>query len=357
MQLPPFDEDDDASYESGVLEHTPKGVPEKSVSKGLQVAIQGTSLTAQERLDTIVARLVDCIPSRSFAAKLIEAGLVTVDGKQVKPSFRVEPRHQVLVDISFLETKGASPRGEAMPLHILFEDNDILVLNKPAGLVVHPGAGVSSGTLVNAILAHCGTTLPSLGGAERAGIVHRLDRDTSGVMVVAKSQRALTELSRQFASHTQERRYLALCYSKPPETAGTLETWHGRDPRNRLRFAVVSDGQGKKARLDYKVQAVFANERASLVECLLHTGRTHQIRVQLTSVKAPLLGDALYGAPQKPLSENKATVAALTKLLTRQMLHARLLSLTHPATGERMVFESQPPSDFQEVLTLLRSMN
>jgi 23S rRNA pseudouridine1911/1915/1917 synthase len=325
-------------------------------SFGNLVTIAGASLNAPERLDVVVARLVDAIPSRSFAARLIDAGLVLVDGKRVKASFRVETRHTVEVDISFLERASTPPQGEAIPLTILFEDDDILVIDKPAGLVVHPGAGVSSGTLVNAVLAHCGSTLPSLGGAERAGIVHRLDRDTSGVMVVAKSQRALTELSRQFSSHTQERRYLALCYGTPPLPSGTLETWHGRDPRNRLRFAVVAEGQGKRARLDYTVNTVFGEERASLVECLLHTGRTHQIRVQLTSVRAPLLGDALYALPQKPLSDNKSDAAALGKLLNRQMLHARLLALTHPASGSRMVFESQPPADFQEVVMHLKMM-
>lgn len=319
------------------------------------VRIEGSSLAEPARLDVIVARLVEAVPSRSFAAKLVERGFARVDGKAVKPSHKVEPRHVVEVDLSFLDAADAPPEAEAIPLAILHEDSHILVVDKPVGLVVHPGAGVSGGTLVNAVLAHCGPTLPSLGGPARAGIVHRLDRDTSGVMVVAKTPLALAELSRQFASHAQERRYLALCYGVPDPSSGDLETWHGRDPANRLRFAVVPEERGKRARLSYETLEPLAHGTAALVECRLHTGRTHQIRVQLTHVGHPLLGDALYGRPHGSLANHKALWARLSRALSRQMLHAAVLGLTHPATGEPLVFRSEPPADFAGVLALLRS--
>ena len=326
------------------------------------LSIDGASLAQPERLDVVVTRCIEQVPSRSFAARLIEKGYVRVDGRTAKPSLKIEPRHTVEIDLSFLDAAEAQaaeavPRAEPIPLAIVFEDADVLVVNKQAGLVVHPGAGVPNGTLVNAVLAHCGVTLPTLGEPGRAGIVHRLDRDTSGVMVVAKSQRALTELSRQFATHAQDRRYLALCYGVPDPAAGEIETWHGRDPRNRLRYAVQPDGQGKRARLAYAIKETFAGEAASLVECRLFTGRTHQIRVQLTHLHHPLLGDALYGSPHASLQRRKALWAALRACATRQMLHAAFLAFTHPATGEALSFAVEPPADFAESLRLLRMSN
>ena len=256
------------------------------------------------------------------------------------------------VDLSFLQTRSEIPQAESIPLHIVFEDEDLLVINKPVGMVVHPGAGVFSGTLVNAVLAHCGATLPSLGEPARAGIVHRLDRDTSGVMVVAKSQLALTELSRQFADHSQKRIYMALVYGKP-EKSGHIETWHGRDPRNRIKYASLPEGQGKKAILDFRLRETFHAGLVSMVECELYTGRTHQIRVQMTSLKHPLLGDSLYGTPSPSLKANKELWAALQILLTRQMLHAHLLGFRHPRTGQVLTFECPPPPDFTEVVAAL----
>jgi 23S rRNA pseudouridine1911/1915/1917 synthase len=331
------------------------GAPDEIDLTPGEAFIDGSGLDTPERLDVVLARIIDAIPSRSFAARLIENGLVTVNGKVVKASMRLEARHVARIDLSFLSAVSGVPTGERIPLAILHEDDDILIIDKPAGMVVHPGAGVSSGTLVNAVLAHCGSTLPSLGGPQRAGIVHRLDRDTSGVMVVAKSQRALTGLSRQFASHSQERRYLALCQGAPTPSEATILTAHGRDPRNRLRYAVLPEGQGKSARMDYAVKELFLHGGASLVECLLHTGRTHQIRVQLTHARAPLLGDAVYGSALASLRADKSLKAALLGAAKRQMLHARVLALTHPASGERLRFVSEPPADFATVLNILRN--
>lgn len=317
--------------------------------------VEVTEAFVGERLDSAVFKLVDAIPSRSFAAKLIDSSLVVVNGKPAKPSLRLKETDVLTVDLSALDTAaGTPPKGEKIPLEIMFEDEHIIVINKNAGMVVHPGAGVSSGTLVNAILSHCGSTLPSLGGPERAGIVHRLDRDTSGVMVVAKSQLALTRLSQQFASHAHDRRYRALVYLKPQPPEGEITTWHGRDPKNRLRYAVVEESKGKEAKLRYRTVTSYLDGLASEVECELHTGRTHQIRVQMLHIKCPLMGDALYGRPPDRLVRNKEIWAKLTKLLTRQMLHAASLGITHPATDARLSFQSEPPSDFAEVRAALQ---
>jgi 23S rRNA pseudouridine1911/1915/1917 synthase len=315
-----------------------------------------------ERLDVFLFRHLEEIPSRNFASRLIEKGFVEIAGKKTKPSFKVEAHHVVKVDPSFWVNAQCSlePLPQNIPLQILFEDNDILVIHKPAGLVVHPGAGVSEGTLVNAVLAHCGCTLPTLGGPERAGIVHRLDRDTSGVMVVAKSQKALTSLSAQFAQHSQLRRYLAIAFDNNEQRApeGDIETFHGRDTRHRTRYAVVAEDQGKKAKLHYKILASSTHPKGfgghRLVQCTLHTGRTHQIRVQLTYVGMPLVGDGIYGFPRGRGTEDKEHMARLRRLATRQMLHAQVLGITHPTFGTPLVFEAEPPADFKEVTEFLK---
>lgn len=305
------------------------------------------------RLDLALFKLVEEIPSRNFASKLIEAGAVQVNRKPVKASHKLRLADIIYIEDSFFESQGAEPLGESIPLSILFEDKDILVINKAAGMVVHPGAGVSSGTLVNAVLGYCGQTLPSLGLPARAGIVHRLDKDTSGVMVVAKSQLALTKLSEQFANHTQERLYEALVYEVPQPIQGTIETLHGRDPRNRLRFAVVPSG--KEAVLNYAVQSTFRHGLFSEVQCKLHTGRTHQIRVQMAHVGCGLLGDALYAKVPQVVKNEKAIVARLQKLLTRQMLHAKLLGFAHPVTGDFVTFTCDAPTDYAAVREFLSS--
>lgn len=313
------------------------------------------------RLDFALTRLLELIPSRSFAQKLLESQAVLVSGKLRKSSWILKADDVIEVDLSALKPPPSVPQPQTIPLDIIFEDKDILVINKPAGLVVHPGAGVPDGTLVNAVLAHTGATLPSLGDPLRAGLVHRLDRDTSGVMVVAKTQRALTELSRQFAEHAQLRRYLALVFGEPTHTPRVVETWHGRDPKNRLKYAVLPEGQGKSARMQIKTEKVFAGGKASLVVCELYTGRTHQIRVQMAHLGHGLLGDALYGASAtsgsatgaNAMMKDKPLWAKVRAAAPRQMLHAALLGITHPVSGERLEFEIQPPQDFQVLEKLL----
>lgn len=310
---------------------------------------------ASQRVDAALVQMFDSIPSRSFAAKLIENKLVKINGKVVKASMRLAGLETIELDSSCFRSAESSPKAESIPLNIIFEDEHILVINKPAGLVVHPGAGNPSGTLVNAVLGHCGNTLPSLGNETRAGIVHRLDRDTSGVMVVAKTQLALTRIATQFASHQQHRRYLAIVQNVPNPKEGTIETWHGRDQTNRIRFAVVAEGCGKIARMRYRVLESLATEKAALVSCELLTGRTHQIRVQMKHIRCPLIGDTVYGGDGGALREQKSLWSEIKKLTTRQMLHAEQLSFEHPATGERLCFTSPPPDDFVATLELLRT--
>jgi 23S rRNA pseudouridine1911/1915/1917 synthase len=310
----------------------------------------------KQRLDVFITKYFDFIPSRSFAQKLVLNQKVVVDNKFEKPSYLLKTNQVISVDCSFLTEMTAEPVGEKIPLTILFEDEHLIVINKSAGMVVHPGAGVSSGTLVNAILAHCGQTLPSLGAPHRAGIVHRLDRDTSGVLVVAKSQLALTSLSQQFADHSQQRIYQTLVYGTPSVTSQKLENWHGRDPRNRIKFSVQPEGVGKKAILNYSVKESLASKLCSLVECQLYTGRTHQIRVQMANIKHGIIGDALYASIPSNIKNNKPLYSYLTSKVLRQMLHATSLQFKHPATKDLVFFSAPPPPDFQITLDYLRTV-
>lgn len=306
----------------------------------------------QQRLDVVVSTLCPHIPSRAWVQRLIQQGAVAVNGKvQTKPSYKVAQAQSLVVDSSALAVVESAPLGEAIALSILYEDDHILVVDKAAGMVVHPGAGVHSGTLVNAILAHCGCTLPSLGTSHRAGIVHRLDKDTSGVMVVAKSTHALTTLSRQFAAHAQTRVYVALVYGTPVPAQGRIETWHGRHAQHRLKYAVQPDGTGKKAILDYAVRTPLADGLVSLVECRLFTGRTHQIRVQMSHLGHGIIGDTLYTAPRSVAPCKGTPIGGYIKQHTkRHMLHASVLEFLHPVTQEPLSFEAPLPPDFADAM-------
>lgn len=308
------------------------------------------------RLDIALNRLFEVVPSRSYGAKLIERQRVRLNGKTAKASNRVNAGDLLSLNLSFLSETHEIPEPENIPLEIIFEDEHLIAINKPANLVIHPGAGIHSGTLVNAILAHCGVTLPTLGGPARAGIVHRLDRDTTGVMVVAKTQAALTGLAAQFAAHTHGRLYEALVYQSPKPIDGKIETWHIRDPRNRLRFACSpAEGQGKRAALSYSTQETFGENIAAKVRCELETGRTHQIRVQMTHIGCPLIGDSLYGNPGPRARSTPGLIGQLQKIAHRQMLHATTLTLTHPISKTHLAFESKLPDDFIAVMEILRT--
>lgn len=304
----------------------------------------------QTRLDVFVFQVCDSLPSRTYAAKLIQKGSVLVNGKLRKASFHLKQNDHVEIDVSFLQEQHSPPKAESIDLNIVYEDDDILILNKPAGLVVHPGAGVANGTLVNALLAHCGGVIPSLGEPERAGIVHRLDRDTSGVMVAAKTQLALSVLSQQFATHQHVRIYHAICYGVFEQKEGRVETGYGRDPRNRLKYKVFPVDEGKKAILNYKVLKEFCENKFSLVECTLETGRTHQIRVQMAALKHPVVGDILYSQIPQNFQNNKRVFDIVKQYAKRQLLHATTLKIIHPKTKEMMAFVSEYPTDFQEFL-------
>ena len=289
--------------------------------------------------------------SRSRVKALIEAGHASRDGVPLREP--AEPvRASATYALTLPPTVAASPRAQAIPLPILYEDADLLVLDKPAGLVVHPAPGNEDGTLVNALIAHCGDTLPGIGGERRPGIVHRLDKDTSGVMVVAKTDAALAALSAAFAARDLDRAYLALVWGVPVPAAGRIEGAIGRDPRERKRMAVVARG-GKPALTHYRTLAAHP-PAAALLECRLATGRTHQIRVHLAASGHPVVGDPLY------LRRIPATARTLAEPLRRtlldfprQALHAARLGFAHPRTGAPLSFETAPPPDMQALLAAL----
>ena len=244
----------------------------------------------------------------------------------------------------------AEPAPEAIPLTVLFEDAHLIVVDKPAGMAAHPAPGNETGTLVNALLAHCAGSLSGVGGVARPGIVHRLDKDTSGVMVAAKSDAAHAGLSALFATHDIERTYIALTRGAPDPARGRIETQIGRSNADRKKMAVLKSG-GRLAVTDYRVQQTFGAPKksggapmAARVACTLHTGRTHQIRVHLASKGAPILGDPTYGSgsPAQPVRDAIAAAG-----LKRQALHAAVLGFVHPVTGETLRFETAPPEDMQ----------
>ncbi len=253
----------------------------------------------------------------------------------------------------------ATPLPQAIPLTVLFEDADLIVIDKPAGMAAHPAPGTPDGTLVNALLHHCGNSLSGIGGVARPGIVHRLDKDTSGVMVAAKSDRAHAGLSKLFAAHDIERTYVALTRGAPSPERGRIETQIGRSSSDRKKMAVLKAG-GRNAVTDYVVQARYAVPAkagaaplAARVACTLQTGRTHQIRVHMASKGSPILGDAVYGSGS-PAAPVKAAI--IDAGLTRQALHAAVLGFVHPVTGEPLRFETAPPPDMLALETLLAAL-
>ena len=319
---------------------------------------------AAERLDRVLARLAGEL-SRSRLQALIRDGQVTVDGAAV-----LDPGRKVAagarLGLIVPPPVPAQPQAEAMALSIVYEDDDLIVIDKPAGLVVHPAAGHESGTLVNALIAHCGESLSGIGGVKRPGIVHRLDKDTSGLLVVAKNDLAHQGLAEQFADHGRtgplERLYLAAVWGVPERKHGTVEAALARSLHNREKIAVVSDERGRYAITHYEVLETLppggppsGGPMASLVKCELETGRTHQIRVHMAHIGHPLLGDLVYGSGFKTKANrlSDAQQAAL-KALNRQALHAAVLGFEHPRSGEFLRFESPLPADFAALLDSLR---
>jgi 23S rRNA pseudouridine1911/1915/1917 synthase len=299
------------------------------------------------RLDKALAEAFPTL-SRARLQALLAEGVVTRDGEPVSSgSAKTRPG---LYAVLLPPIVSATPLPEAIPLTVLFEDADLIVVDKPAGMAAHPAPGCETGTLVNALLAHCGDTLSGIGGVARPGIVHRLDKDTSGVMVAAKSDRAHAGLSALFATHDIERTYIALTRGAPSPAKGRIETLIGRSTSDRKKMAVLRSG-GRNAITDYVVERTFGEPAkaggapmAARVACTLHTGRTHQIRVHLASKGAPILGDPVYGSGS-PAAPVRAALAEAG--LARQALHAAVLGFVHPVTGQLLRFETALPPDMR----------
>ncbi len=303
--------------------------------------IEVTETLDGERLDRALALLFPEL-SRTRAQAAIKAGAVRVNGRSVRVSHQLEMGQRIEIDAGALKIAGVAggeggslPLAEAIPLRVVFEDEHLLVVDKPSGLVVHPAPGHATGTLVNALLAH----LPGLtagSDATRPGIVHRLDKDTSGLIVIAKDAPTHTALAQQMKEHSTVKRYLALVEGRMPAHEGVIDAPIGRDPRHRQRMALVSEvNGGREARTRFKVLREVRGR--SLVELQLETGRTHQIRVHLASVGHPVVGDSVYGRAQLPLPP-------------RQFLHATHLEFVHPTTGEWLIFDAPLPPDLADFL-------
>jgi len=296
------------------------------------------------RLDRALAAAVPTL-SRERLKALIRSGAVEAGGTPVRdPAAKV--RGEEALRVAIPEAAPAHNEPQAIPLTIVFEDEHLLVVDKPAGLVVHPAAGNFDGTLVNALLHHCAGQLSGIGGVARPGIVHRIDKDTSGLLVVAKTDVAHEGLAKQFAAHSIDRRYLAIVSGMPKAPSGTVDAALARSATNRKKIAIVEVGRGKRAVTHWKRLKPLGE--AALVECRLETGRTHQVRVHMASIGHPLLGDPVYGRSGK-------THGKLLKELQfhRQALHAAELGFTHPATKLRLSFTSPMPPDMQELMAAL----
>ena len=305
------------------------------------------------RLDRALA---DALPelSRSRIKILITDGFVSPGEATITdPSYRVKPGDAFIVTVP--QPAESLLEGEDIPLSIIYEDKALLVIDKPAGLTVHPGAGQPNGTLVNALIAHCGDSLSGIGGVRRPGIVHRLDKDTTGLMVAAKTDAAHASLAAQFEAHSIDRAYRAFVWGTPIPLNGEIQGNIGRSRQNRTKMAVVRDGQGKTALTHYRTLLTFGRT-AGLLECRLATGRTHQIRVHLTHIGHPILGDPAYGksTAHRRSQISTETLAALENL-GRQALHASELGFDHPISNERVHFQSTLPTDMQLLESCLNS--
>lgn len=330
------------------------------------IVVEVETDAAGQRLDQWLAGRLGAGLSRSRVQALIRQGAVSLDGRPLGEGKRkMMPGERVSVVMP--EPEAAEPRGEAIVLDILYEDDELIVIDKPAGLVVHPGAGNWTGTLVNALIHHCGESLSGIGGVRRPGIVHRLDKQTSGVMVVAKTDRAHKALSEAFADHGRtgdlERAYAALVWGIPPRGKGTIDAPLGR-AADRVRRAVVPEGRddARHAVTHYTVEERFGEAQgefatASLIECRLETGRTHQIRVHMAHIGHPVIGDPDYGrAFASKANRLPGALRDRIKAFPRQALHARLLAFRHPVTHMVMRFEAPLPPDMRDLVEGFRAL-
>jgi 23S rRNA pseudouridine1911/1915/1917 synthase len=306
----------------------------------------------KERLDTFLTHHIENA-TRTKVQRAIKQGAVLINGKSARSSHQVSPGEIIHITLPKPPPRKALP--ENIPLDIFFEDDDIIVVNKPAGMVTHPAHGNYSGTLVNAVLHHCGQ-IASFTDAVRPGIVHRLDKDTSGLMVIAKTESAHAKLAKQFAARTVKREYWALVWGKFKHQKGVIEAGLGRSKSDRKKMAVVANG--KTAVTEYEIVEEF--EYLSLVRLKLRTGRTHQIRVHLAHIHHPVFGDPTYGGRQfvagKGTLRQRSESRALLQFINRQALHAKTLGFVHPSTQQDVFFDSAIPSDFSLVLATLRAV-
>jgi 23S rRNA pseudouridine1911/1915/1917 synthase len=331
--------------------------PQSGALPGRRIEIAIGSEEAGLRLDRALQQRLPEL-SRTRLKQLILSGQVArADAGPAEvprdPAQRVHDGQNFVVFIP--EAEQATPIAQAIPLEILFEDAHLIVIDKPAGMVVHPAPGSLEGTLVNALLAHCGPSLSGIGGVRRPGIVHRLDKDTSGLLVAAKTEKVHQALSRDFALRQIERAYSAIVWGVPLPASGEISGNIGRSTVNRKKMAVVAESRGKPAVTRYRVERRF-QDRAALLECRLLTGRTHQIRVHLAHAGHPLIGDPVYGTRAGRAVARFGPVGATIASFPRQALHARLLGFTHPASGERLRFESPLPADMQGIIASLEQL-
>lgn len=289
-----------------------------------------------KRIDAFIAENMEEI-SRSQIQQLIASEMITLNGNSVKSNYKVKENDKISITIP--EEKEVEILAENIPLEIVFEDNDMIVINKPKGMVVHPAVGHSSGTLVNALMYHCGESLSGINGEKRPGIVHRIDKDTSGLLMVAKNDKAHISLSEQLAKHTITRKYVAVVHNGFKEDSGTVDQPIGRNPKDRMKMAITHK-HSRHAVTHYRVLERLKN--FTLIEAQLETGRTHQIRVHMTHIGHPLLGDTVYGVKKQPFRTDG------------QVLHAKTLGFIHPSTGEYLEFEAEIPESFKKVLNRLQ---
>lgn len=294
------------------------------------------------RLDAYLAKSTEL--SRSAAAKLIESGAVTVNGKTVEKKYQL--REGDGIDLTLPEAEEYEAEPENIPLDVVYEDSDIIVINKPSGMVVHPAPGNYTGTLVNALLYHCKGSLSGIGGVMRPGIVHRIDKDTSGLLVVAKNDRAHRALSEELGYHGIEREYHALVRGGFKKESGTVDLPIGRHPVDRKRMAVIKSGEGAREAVTH-YEVIRSYGQVTYLRLRLETGRTHQIRVHMSHLGHALLGDEVYASTKTLFEKQHAP------LFDGQILHAKRLSLTHPRTGERMTFECELPDNFKKLIDIL----
>ncbi len=325
------------------------GVAEELPSDVLSLSVADDSIG--ERIDRFITENADV--SRSLAVKLIESGAATVLGKKVEKNYKL--RKGDAVEIEFPEPTADEAVAENIPLDVVYEDKDIIVINKQEGMIVHPATGIYTGTLVNALLYHCGDSLSGIGGVIRPGIVHRIDKDTSGLLVVAKNDEAHLSLSEQLKTHDVSRVYHAIVIGNIKEDSGKIDRPIGRHPVDRKKMAVITDParHARDAVTHFEVLERFETPtgRFTYVRCKLETGRTHQIRVHMSSIGHPLVGDVVYGGGNTKFETTNKSI------INGQALHAKCLELTHPKTEELMQFETELPDYFKSLLEKLRKQS